>query len=117
MQNLSPENMADGECEGHMLGLEGELLDQLRYAKAFKKSQNWKLFRRPATLMRAESVELGQSLRSVNESLRTTEGERKVLRQIITGERVSGKSVLLLQALSMAYMNKWIVISVPEGQS
>lgn len=117
MQNLSPSNMADERYVGQMLGLEGNLLDQLRNAKAFKKAQNWNLFRRPATLMRRETVEMGRNFDAVNASVEKGDANKPVLRQVIAGERVSGKSILLLQALSMAYMNKWIVINVPEGSS
>ena len=117
MQNLSPSNMADERYVGQMLGLEGNLLDQLRNAKAFKKAQNWNLFRRPATLVRRETVEMGRNFEAVNASVEKGDANKPVLRQVIAGERVSGKSILLLQALSMAYMNKWIVINVPEGLS
>ncbi len=117
MQNLSPSNMADERYVGQMLGLEGNLLDQLRNAKAFKKAQNWNLFRRPATLVRTETVELGRNFQSVLASVEKGDADKPTLRHVIAGERVSGKSVLLLQALSMGYMNKWIVINVPEGQS
>jgi small subunit ribosomal protein S29 len=117
LQDLSPQNMADEAYVGHMLGLEGNTLDQLRHAKAFKKTQNWNLFRRPATLVRPETVELGKKIELVNESLLKDEGaKREVLKQVIAGERISGKSILLLQALSMGYMNKWIVINIPESE-
>ena len=117
MQDLSPQNMADEAYIGSTLGLEGDLLDQLRNARAFKKTQNWNLFRRPATLFRRETAELGKKFGLVNSSLQSSEGKRpEVLRQVIAGERVSGKSILLLQALSMAYMHRWIVINVPEGK-
>ena len=115
MQDLSPKNMADEGYVGHMLGLEGNLLDQLRNAKVFKKAQNWNLFRRPATLVRKETVDLGRKFELVNASL-LSEEDKPVLRQVFAGERISGKSVVLLQALSMAYMNKWIVVNIPEGQ-
>lgn len=117
MQNLSPSNMADARYVGQMLGLEGNLLDQLRNAKVFKKAQNWNLFRRPATLVRRETVDMGMNFDSVNASVEKGDPNKPVLRQVIAGDRVSGKSILLLQALSMAYMSKWIVVNVPEGRS
>lgn len=115
MQDLNPKNMNDDAYVGHVLGIEGSVIDQLRHAKAFKRSQNWRLFRQPATLFRKETVELGKNFELVNESQYGSDNQAKVLRQVVTGERISGKSVLLVQALSMAYMNKWVVINVPEG--
>jgi hypothetical protein len=108
MSNLTAANMADESKIGDVLGLEGTLLDQLRAAKAFKTTQNWNLFRKPGTLVRKETVEMGRMIQDVNRGT-------PVIRQIIAGERSSGKSLLLLQAMSMAYLNGWIVLNVPEG--
>lgn len=131
MEDLSAENMSDATKIGQMLGLGGVVLDQLRAVNAFKTTQCWDLFRRPATLIREETVELGQDFEDVNDSVGgaillgqdSQEGQSmdrhagpKTLRQIIAGERLSGKSTLLLQAMSMAFLNKWIVINVPEGK-
>ena len=115
MEDLTPENMIDEERIGQVLGLEGALLDQLREAKAFKPVQNWNMFRRPATLIRQETVALGKNVQEINDAL-SGEGLGAVtLQQIISGERSTGKSLLLLQAMSMAYLNNWIVLNVPEG--
>ena len=114
LDDLRTENMGDEAKVGQMLGLEGSLLDQLRDAKAFKRTQNWALFRRPAALMRSETVEMGQMFEKINAE---PAGQRTASRQVICGERMCGKSVLLLQAMSMAYMSKWVVIDVPEGKS
>ena len=115
MEDMTPENMADESRVGQMLGLEGALLDQLREAKAFKPTQNWKMFRRPATLIRRETVALAQSVQEVNQGLAGEGLGALTLKQVITGERSTGKSLLLLQAMSMAYLNNWIVLNVPEG--
>ena len=115
MQDLTVQNMADSGQIGKMLGLDNNLLDQLREAKAFKPTQNWKMFRRPGTLMRRETVMLGERFHEVNESQGTEGLGATSYREIITGERHTGKSVLLLQAMSMAFLHGWVVINVPEG--
>jgi small subunit ribosomal protein S29 len=115
MEDMTPENMTDEGRIGQVLGLEGALLDQLREAKAFKPTQNWNMFRRPATLIRKETVALGRGIQEVNEGLGGEGLGVLTLQQIIAGERSTGKSLLLLQAMSMAYLNNWIVLNVPEG--
>ena len=117
MEDLTRENMTDGARVGQVLGLEGNLLDQLREAKVFKPTQNWNMFRRPATLIRKETVALGRSIQEVNDGLNGKELGALTQQQIIAGERSTGKSLLLLQAMSMAYLNNWIVLNVPEGIS
>ena len=107
MENWSMENMTDPQLVGQVAGLDGALLDQLRDAKAFKRTQNWSLFRRPATLIRNETIVIGKYMESVNDG--TT------IKHLVVGERHSGKSILMLQTMCMAYMNNWIVLNVPEG--
>jgi small subunit ribosomal protein S29 len=109
LENLTKDNMLQSEKVGEMLALEGSVIDQLRDVKAFKPSQNWNMFRRPATLMRQESIQLGVEIDKISKEPRT-------IQRIITGDKKSGKSVQLLQAMSMAFLNKWIVINVPEAQ-
>ena len=46
----------------------------------------------------------------------TQSSSDKVVRQVLAGGRISGKSLLLLQAMSMAYLNRWVVINIPEGK-
>jgi len=116
MEDLSVKNMCDAEKVGQMLGLEGPLLDQLRDAKAFKRTQNWHMFRKPATLMRGDTVHLGQDIKEVNGSQHDQGLGAPFIRRLITGERASGKSVMLLQAMCMAFLSKWVVIHVPEGE-
>jgi small subunit ribosomal protein S29 len=117
MEDMTPENMADEGRIGQVLGLEGALLDQLREAKAFKPTQNWNMFRRPATLIRKQTVALTHSIQEVNDGLGSEGLGALTLKRIIAGERSTGKSLLLLQAMSMAYMNNWIVLNVPEGMA
>ena len=109
LETLTKDNMLSAEKMGEMLALEGNIIDRLRDVKAFKTTQNWNMFRRPATLMRQESIELGNDFEAIKNEPRT-------IQRIITGDKKSGKSVLLLQAMSMAFLNNWIVINVPEAQ-
>ena len=109
METLSLENMGREESNGRMLALPGELLDQLRDSQAFKTTQNWNMFRRPATMVRSETLDIARSVEQVDE--RTG----KNVKYLVTGERGSGKSILMLQAMSMAFMKEWVVINIPEG--
>jgi small subunit ribosomal protein S29 len=113
LQDLTVKNMADELQIGRVLALNGELLDQLREVKAFKPSQNWKMFRKPGTLTRRESVELGRTVLDIKGG--HAEQTPKTVRRIIAGERSTGKSLMLLQAMSMAFLNGWVVINVAEG--
>lgn len=109
LEPLTKDNMLSTENTGKMLALEGTIIDRLRDVKAFKTTQNWNMFRRPAILMRQESIELGTDFEAIKKEPRT-------IQRIITGDKKSGKSVHMLQAMSMAFLNNWIVINVPEAQ-
>lgn len=65
METLSLENMGKAESEGRMLALPGEVLDQLRDSQAFKTTQNWNMFRRPATMTRSETLDIAQAVEAV----------------------------------------------------
>ncbi|OAP56003.1 hypothetical protein AYL99_10155 [Fonsecaea erecta] len=112
METWSKENMVDEKSLGQMMALDGALLDQLRDSGAFKTTQNWSLFRRPATLIREETLRIAKDM----EAIKQEGGEKKVVKHLVIGEKASGKSVLMLQTMSMAYMNHWIVLNVPEAQ-
>lgn len=107
LEVLSADNMADAEKVGQMLSLDGPLLDQLREAKAFKTTQNWSLFRTPSVLVRDEAVELGADVQDVME-------EKATIRKLIVGGKASGKSVHVLHGMSLGYMNKFVVVNVPD---
>jgi len=92
-----------------MVAIPGPLVDQLRKLEAFKPSQSWGLFKKPHFLVREETVQLvGRMDRAVR--------EKQALRMVIEGKGGTGKSILLLQAISHALMNKWVVINIPEGE-
>ncbi|KAI1813003.1 mitochondrial ribosomal death-associated protein 3-domain-containing protein [Poronia punctata] len=109
LEPIASEIVVDPESVGKMVGIPGELVDQLRGCEAFKPSQNWSLFRAPHMLIRSETVELGKRMADAVE-------KKETLRMVVTGDRGSGKSILGLQALATGFLNQWVVINVPEGQ-
>jgi len=113
---LEVPTMADMTAEldaaqvGTVIGLPGSLVDQLRAAEAFKTTQCWSLFRRPAILIREESVEIAKMIQEAQDAKKTPV-------TIIDGDRGAGKSMMLLQAMATAFLNGWIVLSIPEGKA
>lgn len=100
--------MTDGASAGKMFSLPDQLVDQLRTLEAFKPTQSWNLFRKPHVLLRQEIVNLIDRLGSAAES-------KKAARIVLRGSRLSGKSLALLQAMSYALFNNWVVIHIPEA--
>lgn len=113
LQDLTKDNVLSDKNEGKVMGLPQEnVVDALRAVEAFKTSQGWSLFRRPAVLMRREAIQLAKLFKDVEDS---AAGQKKTVRRILCGERMSGKSTLLLQGLAMAFLRDWFVINIPEG--
>ncbi|RDW94019.1 mitochondrial 37S ribosomal protein mS29 [Aspergillus mulundensis] len=113
MQELNGETMVDSRLRGSVLALPVPMIDQLRAVQAFKTSQGWSIFRRPGTVSRRETLEMGRLFDQIsNESA----GDRSSLKRIITGQRKAGKSVHLLQAMAMGFTKEWIVVSVPDAR-
>jgi small subunit ribosomal protein S29 len=114
LQDLAADNVLSEQNEGSVMGLPQEkVLDALRAVEAFKTSQGWSLFRRPAVLMRKEAIQLARLFKEVEAS--ASGQQKKTIRRILSGERKSGKSTLLLQGLTMAFLRDWFVINLPEG--
>ena len=88
--------------------LSATLQDQLRAIEAFKPTQSWKLFHQPSVLVRPETVEV---VKKIHEGVE----KKDPLRLVISGDRLAGKSMLLLQAMADGLLNDWIVINIPEG--
>lgn len=109
MEDLSRENMSDSTKQNQVLGFSQQEQDALQAAEAFKPTQGWKMFRRPATLVRKETIQMAEYLGQVSKG-------RTTFRKILHGERSSGKSVLALQAMAMAFIKGWVVVHIPEGQ-
>lgn len=108
LKDLEAASLEDQNLQGQVLGLPGTVVDSLRAAEAFKPTQGWHLFRRPATLMREESAQLAKLVQDAQSGKNTS-------RVIIAGDRLSGKSTLLLQALTVAFLKGWVVINIPDG--
>lgn len=113
LQDWAPTSYADPNMVGKMVGLPGDVVDSLRALESFKPRQGWGFFRRPATLVREETLEFGKHI----EHCATSETEKETMRRLIVGDKGTGKSVLLLQAQAMALMAGWVVIHIPEGKS
>ena len=111
MKDVDTESMIDEKLRGQVLGIPGPIIDQLRAAQAFKNTQGWGLFRRPGTLIRQETVDHGKLIESIS-----TRDKPQIARNIFVGEKGSGKSILILQAMTMAFLKKWIVINIPDGK-
>ncbi|KAI0176034.1 mitochondrial ribosomal protein [Hypoxylon sp. FL1284] len=106
---LTAINIVDPDLVGTVIGLPPSLIDQLRTTEAFKPTQNWGLFRSPHMLIRQETVDLAKQL---TESI----SKKETLRMVVTGDRMSGKSILGLQAQATGLLNDWVVINIPEAQ-
>ena len=123
LRELSKENITDVAIKSRVMALPDELVDSLRAVEAFKVNQGWSFFRKPATLIREEAFEMSRLMDEIaakvpDERLEGSGGEDqrgKTIRRIIYGERAAGKSVLLLQSMSMAFLKGWVVINIPEG--
>ena len=94
---------------GKVVGLDGATVDSLRAVEAFKTTQGWGLFRRPSTLIREESVLLSGKMADA-------EKKKEALRLVIDGEKGTGKSLMLVQAMATAFVRGWVVINIPEGK-
>lgn len=115
LQDLKAEDIGDAHIQGKVLGIPMDpVVDQLRAVDAFKSNQGWGLFRRPAMLVRRETVELGKLVSAVHGE-GASAGEKRSFRKIIHGDRASGKTTLLLQAMTMAFLKHWVVINFPDG--
>ncbi|CAJ2501235.1 Uu.00g040880.m01.CDS01 [Anthostomella pinea] len=109
LAELTAQNVVDPGAVGQVVGIPVDVVDQLRTCEAFKSTQNWGLFRSPHMLIRKETVDMAQQLTDAV-------AKKETLRMVVTGDRGSGKSILGLQALATGFLNKWVVINIPEAQ-
>ncbi|KAF5978968.1 hypothetical protein FCOIX_5573 [Fusarium coicis] len=109
LENLDASNMAKAESAGKMFAIPDQVVDHLRALEAFKTTQTWNLFRKPHVLQRKETVELMKKLE-------LSAKEKTALKCVLTGSKLSGKSMAMLQAMAYALLNNWVVFHVPEGQ-
>ncbi|KAH9815359.1 mitochondrial ribosomal death-associated protein 3-domain-containing protein [Melampsora americana] len=73
---------------------------------------DWKPTPTPTTTMRKASVEM---ISKLNKSISHKEGDPSVL--TLTGKPGSGKSTVMLQAVSYAVQQNWIVLYIPDVKS
>lgn len=106
---LDADNMAAPESAGRVFKIPESTIDQLRASEAFKSSQTWGLFHSPHVLVRPETVHVCARMREEADKGQT-------LRMVVAGEKAAGKSLVLLQAMSNAFLNGWVVINIPEAQ-
>lgn len=98
----------EADVVGRVVGLAGPTVDSLRASEAFKTTQGWNLFRRPALLIRKEGVEM-------SEKLVKAQDKKSSVRMVLDGDRGTGKSLMLLHAMATAFVKGWIVLNIPEG--
>jgi small subunit ribosomal protein S29 len=110
LDGLVKEDNEVASARGKVVALPGATVDSLRAIEAFKPTQGWGLFRKPALLVRRDAVQLTRSLVSA-------EADKTTFRQVIDGAKGSGKSMMLLQAQAIAVARGWVVLHLPEGMS
>ena len=108
MRDFSIEILGEEGLKGQVLGIPGDLIDQLRAVEAFKTTQAWHLFRKPGMLVREETLDYGELMKELSQSGRT-------VRKVLVGERGSGKSFLALQIMILGFLRRWTVLNIPEG--
>jgi hypothetical protein len=108
LAELEPKHMLDRNNVGTMVELPGTMQDSLRALEAFKPTQFWPMFRQPAMLIRSETVDLISQMQEAA-------NKKQMFRAVLTGERITGKSLLLLQSMAYGLSKEWIVINIPEG--
>lgn len=108
LPEISNDKLGHEGLKGQVLGISNPVIDQLRAVEAFKTTQAWGFFRKPAMLVRDETVELGRMMEEA-------ERERRTVRRVLVGDKGSGKSLLALQAMTLGFLKGWTVINIPEG--
>lgn len=117
LRQFAKDNVTSSSLEklrGGILAFDETTIDALRALQAFKTTQSWSLFRTAATLVRQDTITIAKAI----EQAGTKAGAQKSVSSIVLmGERGSGKSVLLLQAMCIAKLKGWIIIHFPEGKT
>lgn len=111
LENSSTEKLA--QLEGQVLALTDAQVSALRTLDVFKPTQAWNLFRKPATVIRKETVEIAKALESAQGG--ENANAKQVVKRILFGEKGSGKTVLQLQAMALALNKGWVVLHFPNG--
>ena len=82
LAEATAESITDPGSVGSVMAIPDEMIDRLRASNAFRKTQGWQYFRRPAMLIREETVRLAQERKNL---------EKRQVGRILTGERGSGR--------------------------
>lgn len=98
----------EGGLVGKVVGLKGVTIDSLRAVDAFKTTQGWGIFRRPALLVREETVVL-------NRKMLNADMKQETVRLVLDGDKGTGKSLMMLSAMATAFVKGWVVFNIPEG--
>ncbi|KAK3396585.1 mitochondrial ribosomal death-associated protein 3-domain-containing protein [Sordaria brevicollis] len=109
LETLRPNDLSKQKNVGTVMALPEDVVDALRATEAFKPTQCWGIFRQPSVLVRQETVDLIKKMDGAA-------ADGKTLRLVVEGNRISGKSLMLLQAMTHAFMNDWVVLHIPEAQ-
>ena len=112
LKDVTAQSMIDENLRGQVWAIPDPVVVQLRAVEAFKVSQAWPLFRRPAMLIRKDTLEMAREIEEISSGARD-----QTIRRVFVGERGSGKTTMLLQAMTMAFLKDWVVINIPEGTS
>ncbi|KAJ6784852.1 hypothetical protein PWT90_08705 [Aphanocladium album] len=108
LQTLEAGVLADPQSAATVVELPDAVVDQLRALGAFRPTQSWGLFRKPHVLVRKETVDMVARMDKAVAA-------KEVAKIVLTGSRKSGKSTALIQAMSHALKNDWVVINIPEA--
>lgn len=109
LEPLRPADLSKQKNVGTIKALPEDVVDALRAVEAFKPTQCWGIFRQPSMLVRQETVDLIKKMDAAGV-------DGKTIRMVIEGNRITGKSLMLLQAMTHAFMNDWVVLHIPEAQ-
>ena len=81
LNNITAESMLDESLRGQVVGIPEPVVDQLRAVEAFKVTQGWPLFRRPAMLMRKDALDMAAEIERISLG-----GREKSIRRVFVGE-------------------------------
>ncbi|KAF8545158.1 mitochondrial ribosomal death-associated protein 3-domain-containing protein [Trichophaea hybrida] len=118
LPELTVETSTHEPAVGSLFAFSNADVDKIRILEAFQRGQDWKFFHRPSTVMRFESLVLGEKMAKIQGEETVVVGEVNkgtFHRMVICGPKGSGKSVLMLQATAWALQREWVVITIPNA--
>lgn len=107
LKQLTPDSFTD-EAIGTVFETPTNLVTQLRALDMLQKRGGYQFFSQIASVMRKPSVELAEMI--------TKNGSSSCRRAVIDGPPGSGKSVALLQMVTLALSKQWVVIAIPRAE-